>query len=237
MKTLLAAVLFTLAAASTAAAQGTDCCHPQPPPPEEQPQPVPTPTPQPPPVPQAQPGPETAYVEPGPPQMAEPTGALMTDEDEDGWHKPVGRRFLHGFRIGWTYIYNMEKMTRDNGKSLAMEYDLKSPNMMLIGYEGFYRIVGHSWLNVLLVGNVTIAGLEQSKFIPAASGLLGFELNQSFQLGVGVNLTPDPEAPTHMIAAAGWTPKVGSIHTPVHFFFVPDTEHNHRMGATIGMSW
>jgi hypothetical protein len=40
-----------------------------------------------------------------------------------------------------------------------------------------------------------------------------------------------------MIVAAGWTPKVGSIHTPVHFFFVPDTEHNHRMGATIGMSW
>jgi hypothetical protein len=237
MKTLLAAVLFTLAAASTAAAQGTDCCHPQPPPPAEQPQPVPTPTPQPPPVPQAQPGPETAYVEPPPPQVSEPTAPLMTDEDEDGWHKPVGRRFLHGFRIGWTYIYNMEKMTRDNGKSLAMEYDLKSPNMMLIGYEGFYRIVGHSWLNVLLVGNVTIAGLEQSKFIPAASGLLGFELNQSFQLGVGVNLTPDPEAPTHMIAAAGWTPKVGSIHTPVHFFFVPDTEHNHRMGATIGMSW
>jgi hypothetical protein len=40
-----------------------------------------------------------------------------------------------------------------------------------------------------------------------------------------------------MIAAAGWTPKVGQIYTPVHFFFVPDTEKNHRMGATIGMSW
>ena len=90
--------------------------------------------------------------------------------------------------------------------SLKKEFGLKSPNMMLLGYEGFYRIVGHSWLNVLMVGNVTVAGLEQSKFIPAASGLLGFEFNSSFQLGVGVNLTPDPQAPSHMIAAAGWTP-------------------------------
>ena len=121
--------------------------------------------------------------------------------------------------------------------SIGKEFGLKSPNMMLLGYEGFYRIVGHSWLNVLMVGNVTIAGLEQSKFIPAASGLLGFEFDRSFQLGVGVNVTPDPEAPTHMIAAAGWTPKVGSIQTPVHFFFVPDTERNHRMGATVGMTW
>jgi hypothetical protein len=238
MKTILAAVLISLTAVSAAAAQGNDCCDPQPLPQAQQPQPVPQPLPGPQPAPQVQPtGPDTAFVEPAqPPMGAEPT-AVVAEDDEEGWHKPVGRRFLHGFRIGWTYIYNMDKVTRDNGKSLAMEFDLKSPNMMLLGYEGFYRIVGHSWLNVLLVGNVTVAGLEQSKFIPAASGLLGFEFQKSFQLGVGVNVTPDPEAPTHMIAAAGWTPKVGSIHTPVHFFFVPDTEHNHRMGATIGMSW
>jgi hypothetical protein len=122
-------------------------------------------------------------------------------------------------------------------QSLRDKYGLRSPNMMLIGYEGFYRIIGHSWLNVLMVGNVTVAGLEQSKFIPAASGLIGFEFNRSFQLGIGVNLTPDPHAPSHMIAAAGWTPHVGSIQTPVHFFFVPDTDGNHRMGATIGMTW
>jgi hypothetical protein len=30
---------------------------------------------------------------------------------------------------------------------------------------------------------------------------------------------------------------VGSIQTPIHFFFVPDTEGNHRMGATVGMTW
>jgi hypothetical protein len=109
--------------------------------------------------------------------------------------------------------------------------------MFLIGYEGFYRIVGHSWLNVLMVGNVTVAGLEQSKFVPAVSGLLGFEFDRNFQLGVGVNLIPDPVAPSHMIVAAGFTPFVGGIQTALHVFYIPDTAGNGRMGATVGMNW
>ncbi len=230
MKTALAATLFTFAAVATASAQGApqdpNCC---------QPGQQPTAAPQP------QPAPVVAYAEPqgAPLPVAEaPAGAPVVDTQE-GWGRPVGRRFMHGFRLGWTYVMNLDTDRENGAKSLMDEYELKSPNMMLLGYEGFYRIVGHSWLNVLLVGNVSVAGLEQSKFIPAASGLIGMEFNESFQLGVGVNVMPDPEAPTHMIAAAGWTPKVGSINTPVHFFFVPDAgvAHNHRMGATIGMTW
>jgi hypothetical protein len=227
MKTALATTLFTFAAIATASAQPapdpSQCCDPT-----TAPQPLPQPQPQ------LQPQPAAAYQV----QQAHANpDALPSDVEEEGWGKPVGRRFMHGFRLGWTYIYKMKEATRENGMSLADEFGLKSPNMMLLGYEGFYRIVGHSWLNVLVVGNVTVAGLEQSKFIPAASGLLGFEIDRAFQLGVGVNLTPDPQSPTHMIAAAGWTPKVGAINTPIHFFFVPDTEGNHRMGATLGMSW
>lgn len=40
-----------------------------------------------------------------------------------------------------------------------------------------------------------------------------------------------------MIVAAGWSPKVGSMYTPVHFYVVPDTRGSHRTGATIGVSW
>ena len=223
MKTTLAATLLTLATVATASAQPApdpnECCQPT--------------------QPMQSPQPTVAYADPAqqPAAMPESQEPMTTDVEEEGWGKPVGRRFMHGFRLGWTYIYNMDKPTREGGMSLKDEFGLKSPNMMLLGYEGFYRIVGHSWLNVLLVGNVTVAGLEQSKFIPAASGLLGVEIDRAFQVGVGVNLTPDPQAPTHMIAAAGWTPKVGAISTPIHFFFVPDTEGNHRMGATLGMSW
>lgn len=151
-------------------------------------------------------------------------------------------RLLHGFRIGGMVITNFDKESRKNDDgtmtSLKDEFELTSKYMMLIGYEGMYRIMSRSWLNVILVGNVTVAGLEQSRFIPAASGLIGAEFNQSFQLGIGVNLTPDEEAPSHMIAAAGWTPKVGTIYTPIHFFIVPDPiNHNTRVGTTVGVSW
>jgi hypothetical protein len=237
MKTVLAAALLTMTLATTASAQPVgpapaipapeDCCD--------------------------KPG-EMNATEPTPqqPQVAAFTPADTTSsaseptqvDDGGGWKRPVGRRFMHGFRLGWTYLFKMNDSdyrtrTDDMGNPVTIgeKFGLKSPNMMLLGYEGFYRIVGHSWLNVLMVGNVTVAGLEQSKFIPAASGLIGFEFNRSFQLGVGVNLTPDPDAPSHMIAAAGWTPNVGSIQTPVHFFFVPDPDGNHRTGATIGMTW
>ena len=242
MKTLLAASLLALIS-TTAFAQTADQQQPQQP--QQLPQPQDVAAPQSPCVqsPQVQPcaAPAVALAEP----QQQPVGATpsldASNDDDTGWHKPVGRRFFHGFRMGWTYIQNINKMNRtdDAGMptSLAKQYGLKSPNMMLLGYEGFYRIVGHSWLNVLMVGNVTVAGLEQSKFIPAASGLIGFEFNKSFQLGVGVNLTPDPAAISHMIAAAGWTPMVGSIQTPIHFFYVPDTNGNHRMGATVGMTW
>lgn len=171
------------------------------------------------------------------PPTAQPALVNTSDADDNGWRIPVGRRFSHGFRLGWTYVENFDKPTRDGGMSLKQEYGLKSANMMLLGYEGFYRIVGHSWLNVLMVGNVTVAGLEQSKFIPAASGLIGFEFNRSFEIGVGVNLTPDPQSPSHMIAAAGYTPSAGAIQVPIHAFYVPDADGNNRYGATIGMNW
>lgn len=228
-----ATLLATLSTAAFAqsAPPTTDCTQPQPCTTSPAPTPAPAPA-------------TVAYAEP----QQQPVGYGSSTEtqqpqytDDEGWRAPVGRRFVHGFRIGWTYVANMDKMNRidDSGMptSLAKEFGLKSPNMMLLGYEGFYRIVGQSWLNVLMVGNVTVAGLEQSKFIPAASGLIGVEFQKSFQIGIGVNLTPDPQSPSHAIAAAGWTPSVGGIQTPVHFFLVPDTEGNHRMGATLGLSW
>jgi hypothetical protein len=235
MKTILASLL-ALTASTTAFAQpadpepASDCCDKAPVPPAA--------------TPQLQPQAEPQQVAVLAPDTATAASEPAAGSDDEGWKRPVGRRFLHGFRIGWTYLFKMndsryQTRTNDDGMPVTIgeKYGLKSPNMMLLGYEGFYRIVGHSWLNVLMVGNVTVAGLEQSKFIPAASGLIGFEFNRSFQLGVGVNLTPDPDAPSHMIAAAGWTPAVGSIQTPVHFFFVPDPDGNHRTGATVGMTW
>lgn len=203
-----------------------------------QPEPAPEPTPIPETTPVAAPTTVTTVVSPQVEVRAGNAAPSTLELEQQGWHRPVGKRLMHGIRIGYNRIWNYEKATRDDGMtSLKDEFGLKTPHSMVLGYEAFYRVVGHSWLNVLVVGNVSVAGLEQSKFIPAASGLIGAEIERSFQIGVGVNVTPDPESPTHMIAAVGWTPRAGSIYTPVHFYFIPDTEGNHRGGATVGVTW
>jgi hypothetical protein len=227
MKSVLAATLFSMFTASAALAQSApeDTQQPLPPPPPAQPV-------------QVQPLQQPAVAQTAPLPLAP---VAQTDDEDNGWHRPAGQRFTSGFRMGGMYIANWEKQNRMNEDgtvtSIKDKFGLKSPYMFLLGYEGFYRIVGHSWLNVLMVGNVSVAGLDQSKFIPTASGLLGFEIDRQLELGVGVNVTPDPVAPSHMIAAAGWTPKVGSIQTPIHFFYIPDADGNSRTGATIGMNW
>ncbi len=148
------------------------------------------------------------------------------------------QKLLTGFRLGYLYVFDHDKKLDGlGGQSLKERTNMRSPHQFLIGYEGFYRMLGHSWLNVLLVGNVMIGGLESSKFFPSANGLLGFEINNSFQLGVGVNLTPMKGSEAHSIIAAGWTPRAGSFYVPVHAFFVPDVDGAHRMGITTGVTF
>ena len=151
---------------------------------------------------------------------------------------PDDETLLHGFRLGYGYVMNYDKPAiAFDGKSLQAVAGLRSPHHFLLGYEAVYRVVGHSWLNVLLLGNAIVAGLEQSKFLPSANLLIGFELKNTFQVGVGANLSPLKGSEAHTIIAAGWTPRVGTIYTPVHFFFIPDVDGVHRMGVTTGVTF
>jgi hypothetical protein len=152
--------------------------------------------------------------------------------------RPIEERLLHGFRLGYGYVAEFDKPIKSlNGESLADRTHMRSPHNFLIGYEAFYRMVGHSWLNVILTGNVIVAGLEQSQFYPTGNVLLGFEFKNSFQIGTGANLAPLKDNVAHTIFAAGWTPKVGSFYTPVHAFFIPDVDGVHRMGVLTGVTW
>jgi hypothetical protein len=147
-------------------------------------------------------------------------------------------RLLQGFRFGYSYITNYQTPVQTfNGQSIADKVGMRSPHSFLVGYEAMYRMAGHSWLNVILVGNVMIGGLEQSKFYPTANALLGFEFNNSFQVGVGVDVAPLEGSIAHTIFAAGWTPLVGNFYVPIHAFFIPDVDGNHRMGITTGVTW
>jgi hypothetical protein len=151
---------------------------------------------------------------------------------------PDDATVLHGFRLGYGYVMNYdEKVPAFQGQSLKEKLGLRAPSHFLLGYEIVYRVVGHSWLNVLLMGNAMIAGLEQSKVLPSANLLIGFELKNSFQLGVGANVSPLAGSEAHTIIAAGWTPRVGTIYTPLHVFFMPDVDGVHHMGVTTGVTF
>jgi hypothetical protein len=151
---------------------------------------------------------------------------------------PDDATILHGFRLGYGYVFNYsDPSSAFENKSFQERAGLRSPHHFLLGYEVVYRVVGHSWLNVLLMGNGIIAGLEQSKVLPSANLLIGFEIKNSFQLGVGANLSPLKGSEAHSIVAAGWTPRVGTIYTPVHAYFIPDVDGYHRMGVTTGVTF
>jgi hypothetical protein len=149
------------------------------------------------------------------------------------------KRFLHGFRLGYMFLANIHGPA--NGEpgteSLAEKHGIRSPHQFLIGYEVTWRIVGHEWLNVMLLGSTVVTGLEQSKFFPSANGLIGFEFAETFQAGVGVNAAPTKDKPLHMVLAAGLTPRVGDFYTPIHVFFVPDVDSQHRLGVTVGVNF
>ena len=139
------------------------------------------------------------------------------------------KRNMHGFRAGYMYAPN------------APDYSdrVKSPHMFVIGYEFTQRLTGGDWLNVITVENVMISGLNQSLIVPTANALVGFEVNQAFQVGVGANLNPfDPNGKmAHMMIAGGATPRAGAFSVPIHLFYVPDVDGDYRFGVTTGVNW
>jgi hypothetical protein len=145
---------------------------------------------------------------------------------------------LHGIRFGYGYVMNYDKPVQSlGGQSLKDKVGLRTPSHFLLGYEVVYRVTGHSWLNVILLGNAMVAGLEQSKVLPSANLLIGFEFKNSFQVGVGAHLEPLAGSEGHTIVAAGWTPRVGRIYMPVHAYFVPDVDGVNKMGLTTGVTF
>jgi len=197
------------------------------PPPSPPPQPLPAPT-----------AKTTVTVETGTATPPPPAPIADRPSEPSTPESLAEQRLLTGFRLGYLYVFDHKKPLESlDGQSLSQKTGMRSPHQFLIGYEAFYRMLGHSQLNVLLVANAMISGLEQSRFYPCAHGLIGFEFRNSFQLGVGVNLTPLKGNAAHTMVAAGWTPRSGSFYVPIHAFFIPDVDGAHRVGVTTGVTF
>lgn len=185
-------------------------------------------------VPQAPPPQELGVV-------PEPAARAPEEPTAEELPPPPDAVFLHGFRLGYLFVSNTDQPIDPSAgrgsQTYAERYDMRSEHMFMIGYEAAWRMIGHDWLNLLLIGNVMIAGLEQSRFFPSGNLMLGFEIAQMAQIGVGVSVTPTKEEPAHIVFAAGWTPRIGSFYVPVHAFFVPDIQGNHKLGLTVGINF
>ncbi|MFZ5477304.1 MAG: hypothetical protein ACOZNI_11070 [Myxococcota bacterium] len=132
--------------------------------------------------------------------------------------------FNHGFRLGYSYVNTTA---------------LPSPHLFVFGYEMSQRIEGGGPIDVILVENVMLAGLNQSYAIPSMNLVTGVEIDKRVQVGVGVNLAAFDENGnlTHMIMAIGYMPKFGKITTPFHLSYIPDVDGAWRMAATTGVNW
>jgi hypothetical protein len=135
-----------------------------------------------------------------------------------------------GMRFGYNYL--------NNG---AENEHLSSPHMFAIGFELQETMNGDSWLDILFIQNVTISGLDQSVLLPSANALVGFEIQDAFQLAVGANVTvydPADEGNLfHLVTAVGWTQDAGVFSVPLHLVYIPDVNGYFRVAVTTGVNW
>ncbi len=172
---------------------------------------------------------------------AEEPASLSLDEDPTpapggprlqriGFAGPLPQMGItHGFRIGYAFM-KLDGTDEDR---------LESSHLFTVGYEVQQRILGGGWLNVLVVENVMVSGINQSKFIPTGNLLLGFEFWEQLQVGAGINLSPlaGPDEVVHMVMGVGYTPQVGSFNVPLHASFIPDIDGNWSAQLTTGVNW
>lgn len=135
-----------------------------------------------------------------------------------------------GLRFGYNYANKADESKR-----------LESPHMFAMGFEMQETMSGGDWLDLLFIQNITVSGLEQSVLVPSANVLVGFEINDSLQLGVGANVTLyDPSGEdhyVHLVSAIGWTQEAGAFSVPVHVVFIPDVNNYYRFAVTTGVNW
>ncbi|HIE84319.1 MAG TPA: hypothetical protein EYQ00_10975 [Dehalococcoidia bacterium] len=160
------------------------------------------------------------------------TGITPAYADNHAVGSPPGDEWTirKGMRFGYNYAHKADESKR-----------LESPHMFAMGFEIQETMAGGDWLDLLFIQNITVSGLEQSVIVPSGNVLVGFEINDTLQLGVGANVTLyDPsgeEHYVHLVSAIGWTQAAGGFSVPLHVVFIPDVNNYYRFAVTTGVNW
>jgi len=148
----------------------------------------------------------------------------QAEASEDGERPKWKTR--HGFRLGYTYGNNLED---------SRNFDIKSSHMSTMGYEVTEAVEsGVEGFRIIFVQNLVISGLEQGLALPSLTAMVGYELFDIAQMGVGGNFGFHG---ARMIIAAGLNPEVGDFQVPIHMHFIPDPEGDWRVGVSTGVNF
>ena len=147
---------------------------------------------------------------PTPPPPPADLGGVLVPGDEIEDLEPVS---LGGPRLGCTVLMGgVVDRAREHISDL-------NPFLTQFGWQFETRLFrmpnGMSGLVELVP---LVGGLEQGRFIPSVSGLLGFRGAKGFEIGVGPNLTP---LGSSVVVALGTSFRSNGINFPVNLAVVP----------------
>lgn len=146
-----------------------------------------------------------------PPVPARPTGGVVVPGDEIEDNLPVS---LDGPRLGFTLLSGETLL----GKARERLPDL-NPFLTQFGWQFEGRLFRMpNGLSGLVEFVPLVGGIEQSKFIPSLTGMLGIRGAKGFEIGMGPNVTP---MGTSVVFAVGASIRSNGINFPINLAVVP----------------
>ena len=134
---------------------------------------------------------------------------------------------LDGPRVGFTILSKgVIDKARDNGTNL-------NPFLTQFGWQFESRLFRlPSGISGLVEFVPLVGGLEQGKFLPSISGLVGLRGDKGFEFGLGPNLTP---LGASIVLAMGTSIKANGINFPINLAVVPGND-GVRMSLLVGFN-
>ena len=152
---------------------------------------------------------------------------LFTLFMKSGFAEPPKMETVSGFRMGYGYVED-DRLTTNH--------------LMILGWDHMAFIDSGSNIDVVVAGNLSLGGMNQSEVLPSGHLVVGYQMFDSIQFGVGPIVTIDEVEPEiiprlNMIVAAGWNIEMGDAYLPLHVGYVPDPDGRWRAYVTTGMNW
>ncbi len=142
--------------------------------------------------------------------------------------------YAHGPRIGLTSIYNSTDNIWGVSKDKSFLLDKDIPSIISqFGYHLDLSLYVTNKVNPLVQFDGLIGGIENGFFLPSLSMVVGIRFFDTFELGVGPNLSLSGSG---IIFAGGYNIHVDNVYFPVNIVVVK-TNDNYRFSILTGFNF